>query len=268
MKLDGYIRVSRVGGREGDSFISPTVQNDRITAYAHAVGHEIAAWHTDLDQSGATMRRPGLSAALERVRSGETGGIIVLKLNRFARSIPEAVATIRDLEAVGGELVSVEEALDTHTHVGKFARTMMLAIAELEYDRIREGWSTARKRAVNRGVHIACRTPTGYKRQDDGVLEPNPVAAAAVLAAFEMRTAGRSNSEIGRMFTDAGVLGSVNSPGWSAAAVGRLLTNPVYKGEARSGDYMKKDAPSRVTVHSHGQKSNQTHRSMEIRFEV
>src|SRR4051812_33792153 len=230
VKLDGYIRVSRVGGRGGESFISPAVQKDRITAYAHAVGHEMVAWHTDLDQSGATMQRPGLMSALDRVRSGETDGLIVLKLNRFARSIPEAVQTIRELEAAGGELVSVEESLDTHTHVGKFARTMMLAIAELEYDRIREGWATARERAVDRGVHIACRTPTGYQRRDDGVLDPAPNAAPAVLAAFELRASGRSNAEIGRMLTQAGVLGSVASPGWSPAAVSRLLRNPVYKG--------------------------------------
>jgi site-specific DNA recombinase len=246
VKLDGYIRVSRIGGREGESFISPNVQRDRITAYAHAVGHEIVAWHTDLDQSGATMQRPGLSAALDRVRDGDTNGLIVLKLNRFARSIPEAVNTIRELEAAGGELVSVEESLDTHTHVGKFARTMMLAIAELEYDRIREGWSTARERAVDRGVHIACRTPTGYQRREDGRLEPDPVAAPAVLAAFKMRSAGRSNSEIGRMLTAAGVLGSVGSPGWSPAAIGRLLSNPAYKGEARSGEYVKPDAHAAI----------------------
>jgi hypothetical protein len=34
MRLDGYVRVSRVGGREGESFISPEVQRDRIAAYA------------------------------------------------------------------------------------------------------------------------------------------------------------------------------------------------------------------------------------------
>jgi hypothetical protein len=119
---------------------------------------------------------------------------------------------------------------------------MMLAIAELEYDRIKESWSTARQRAVDRGVHISSRIPTGYQRQAGGVLAPDPAAAPAVLAAFEMRAAGKSNAEIGRMLTEAGVLGSVGSPGWSPAAVSRLLKNPAYKGEARSGDFVNKTA--------------------------
>ena len=34
MKLDGYIRVSRINGRSGESFISPDVQRDTIASYA------------------------------------------------------------------------------------------------------------------------------------------------------------------------------------------------------------------------------------------
>jgi DNA invertase Pin-like site-specific DNA recombinase len=33
-KLIGYVRVSRIAGREGDSFISPDVQRERIEAHA------------------------------------------------------------------------------------------------------------------------------------------------------------------------------------------------------------------------------------------
>jgi site-specific DNA recombinase len=34
LKLDGYIRVSRVGGREGEGYISPSVQRVEIEKYA------------------------------------------------------------------------------------------------------------------------------------------------------------------------------------------------------------------------------------------
>src|SRR5258708_39866073 len=51
-EVDGYVRVSRVGGREGDSFISPALQREQIEAYAKAHGLTIARWHEDLDKSG------------------------------------------------------------------------------------------------------------------------------------------------------------------------------------------------------------------------
>ena len=47
MRLIGYIRVSRVGGRGGDSFISPKEQRSKIAAYAVrpiSVGVALRAW--------------------------------------------------------------------------------------------------------------------------------------------------------------------------------------------------------------------------------
>jgi DNA invertase Pin-like site-specific DNA recombinase len=41
---------------------------------------------------------------------------------------------------------------------------MMLALAELELDRIRENWATARDHAIARGVHISRVPPLGYRR--------------------------------------------------------------------------------------------------------
>ena len=61
--------------------------------------------------------------------------------------------------------------------MGKFARTMMLALAELGLDRIRENWAVVRDRAIDRGVHFASHVPVGYRRGDDGRLEPDPKTA-------------------------------------------------------------------------------------------
>ena len=41
LRLDGYIRVSRVGGREGESFISPEVQREQIETWARLMNAQI-----------------------------------------------------------------------------------------------------------------------------------------------------------------------------------------------------------------------------------
>ncbi|MDQ3858884.1 MAG: recombinase family protein [Actinomycetota bacterium] len=64
-ELIGYMRVSRVAGREGDSFISPALQRERIEAHAKAHGHDVISWETDLDQPGSRYQRPGFQRALE-----------------------------------------------------------------------------------------------------------------------------------------------------------------------------------------------------------
>ncbi len=49
MRFIGYIRVSRVAGREGDTFISPTVQRERIEAYMASQGHTLVDVLEELD---------------------------------------------------------------------------------------------------------------------------------------------------------------------------------------------------------------------------
>src|SRR5262245_29747770 len=82
----GYIRVSRVNGRSGDSFISPDVQRKQIRRLARAKGATVVAWFEDLDQSGGKYERPGFQAALELIEAGDADLFLVAKLSRFARS--------------------------------------------------------------------------------------------------------------------------------------------------------------------------------------
>src|SRR3954447_22179625 len=93
--FDAYIRVSGVGGRSGDSFQSPKVQRDAIQRWADAHGVRIAQWHEDMDQSGHKMSRPGFDAMMARATSGETDGIVVARLDRFARSLIGALQVLK-----------------------------------------------------------------------------------------------------------------------------------------------------------------------------
>jgi site-specific DNA recombinase len=111
-KLDGYVRVSRVGGREGGSFVSPQLQRERIEAAAWNAGAEIAEWHEDLDESGGNSERPGFVKALERVEAGQTDGIVVAKLDRFARSVLDAQKALRRIDDADGTFISAEDGFD------------------------------------------------------------------------------------------------------------------------------------------------------------
>src|SRR5436309_8132493 len=160
--MDGYIRVSRVAGREGESFIAPEVQRRKIADWATLHGVNIVQWWEELDQSGAKRERPMFQQALERCERRETGGIVVARLDRFARSAIDALESIKRLNDAGARLVSVEDNFDGSTAMGRFAIGILTLIAELELERIRESWATAIREAVGRGVHISGQVPTGY----------------------------------------------------------------------------------------------------------
>jgi site-specific DNA recombinase len=128
----GYIRVSRVGGRSGDSFISPGEQHKAIEALAQRLGIEIVSWYEELDASGGDNTRPMWNEAIDRVERGEADGLLVWNLRRFSRSVKDAANQLERIEKrAGGHLWSATEDSDVSQTSGRFARNMMFSITEM-----------------------------------------------------------------------------------------------------------------------------------------
>jgi site-specific DNA recombinase len=228
--------VSKVGGRSGERFISPDVQEQQIRTYAAARGIEIENIYCELDRSGATLNRTLLQQALARIESGESGGLIVARLDRFARTALEALEAIARIRHAGAEFISVEDGLDSSTPFGKAMMTILLALAELELGRVRENWQYAQAHAVMRGVHITSQPPYGYRFDHDGRLKPLRTQAEAVRRAYVQRGFGLLLGDI------AATMPTTRSQCFSTSRMHYILRNPVYTGEARCGDLIHPDA--------------------------
>jgi site-specific DNA recombinase len=245
---DGYIRVSRRGGREGESFISPDVQHERIEEWAEANEIEIVQWWEEIDQSGAKLERPMFQEVLARCERGETGGIVVAKLDRFARSAVDALESIRRLNGAGARLVSVEDGCDGSTAMGRFAIGILTMIAELELERIKENWTTAITRAIDRGVHVSARPPTGYTRDEHKRLVVSEPAASAVREVFRQRALGASWAELAQYLEEQGIATPLGNAHWSKTGVSGLVRNPACLGQARSGSIVKENAHEAIVT--------------------
>jgi DNA invertase Pin-like site-specific DNA recombinase len=236
--LDGYIRVSQVRGRQGDSFISPAVQKDRIGSWARAYGHSIAQYHEELDESGGRADRPKLLHAIERVESGELDGLVVAKLDRFARSLIDGLRLIDRIESAGGTFVSVDDGFDLTTDTGRLVLKLMLSLAEFELDRTRSNWNDAKAQAVARGIHISALAPCGYSRPSaGGPLVPDPLTAPLVRELFERRNAGAGPTELADFLNESGAVTRMGRDRWSHRAVKDILRNDVYLGIASAGEH-------------------------------
>jgi site-specific DNA recombinase len=248
VKLDGYIRVSRVGGRSGDAFISPGEQKERVRAWAKSQGHSIAKWHEDLDQPGSKANRPGLNAAMKRIEEGKTGGLVVARLDRFGRSVQDSANLLARIRDANGVLCTVAEGIDTSGYMGKFLADLFAALGELELARIRENWNAARKSAVARGIHVSGRVPTGYLRNEERVLEPDPRTEPAIHELFERRAAGQSWTQLARFLEERGVVTPWGNENWTVASVRTVVRNRVYLGEARSGKIVNPEAHKAIVT--------------------
>lgn len=243
LRLDGYLRVSRTNGRSGESFISPDQQRQKIASWAKLRGVKIAAWHEDLDQTGGKLSRPGFDKALSRVADGTTGGIVVAKLDRFSRAgVGDALKLIETIIEAGGEVASVEEGIDPTTPTGEFTMTVFLALARMQRQQIAANWQDARRRAVDRGLHVASKVPTGYVRGADDRLEPHPEFAEHIAEVFRLKAEGASWRDLALYLREHDVTTPYGTTDWQPRALSHVIANRVYLGEARSGEFVNQGA--------------------------
>jgi site-specific DNA recombinase len=229
--VDAYIRVSRIGGREGDRFISPELQKESIERVCAREGLKVVQWFEEVDVSGGDAGRPKWNEVIQRVEQGKSRGVVCWNLSRFSRSVKDALTAIDRIEDAGGKLYSEEGNL------GKLDRAIRLAIAEDERDRATAGFRNAVANALARGVYVARRIPFGYLRDPESrKLVPDPEKAPILVALFELRAKGLSwaqlsswaQKEHGYYFARETIRGMIN--------------NVAYLGHARSGELINEKA--------------------------
>lgn len=86
--------------------------------------------------SGGDRARPVLARTLERIGPGDT--LVVVRIDRLARSLSHLLEVIEQLEAKGAFFRSVEDPIDTASAQGKFTLQVLGAAAEFERALIRE----------------------------------------------------------------------------------------------------------------------------------
>lgn len=240
-RIDGYIRVSRVAGREGASYQSPGNQRTAIERWSAYREVPIDAWHIDEDQSGGTHDRPGLLAAIQRISAGETDGIACFNIDRFSRSTELGLADIRRINDLNAHVVFVSDEIDTTVPGGRLHLRTLLSQGEYFLDNIKAGWWTAKTNAIARGAAIGP-TNVGYTRGPDGIYDVDPMTAPAIADA--MRVCGSLGvPQAVRLLRDR-----IPDMTWTTFTVKRLLSNDVYLGIARYGNLVNATAhPPLVT---------------------
>jgi len=240
--MDVYVRVSRVGDREGEAYRSPQIQLAHVENWAKLNEVEIGWVVTDEDVSGTKpVEERGLEQLIRRAEEGASEGVMVYRIDRFGRDALEVLFAIRRLTGAKARLVSVGEGLDSSTDVGRLLIGFIVNLAEYHLSMIRSGWDASARGAVNSGIHVASRAPLGYLRQDqaaptydsrgklirDGRLVPDPASAAIVTEAFTLRVGGASHGKI------VEYLEAALRRGVAKSTVTAMLRNRAYLGEAR-----------------------------------
>ena len=109
-----------------------TAQRDALLG----LGVEVERIYVDHGLTGTNRERPGLREALAACRAGDT--LVVTKLDRLARSLPDARAIADELTT---RLISLSlgGSVDPTDAVGRLLFNVLAMVAEFEPDLIRLG---------------------------------------------------------------------------------------------------------------------------------
>lgn len=125
-----------MGQRIGYARVSTDDQNLDLQLDAlHKAGISDDRLYSDT-ASGKDIERKELAACLKALREGDT--LVVWRLDRLGRSLPDLVRIVGELEQKGVSFESLTEKIETGSAAGKLVFHVFAALAEFERNLIRE----------------------------------------------------------------------------------------------------------------------------------
>ena len=129
MKVIGYLRVST--REQADSGLGLDAQRRTITDEADRRGWEVE-WLVDDGRSGRNLNRPALMEALALLKRAEAEALVVAKLDRLSRSVPDFAAVLATAGKQRWAVVALDLGVDTTTPAGELVAGVMMVIAQWE----------------------------------------------------------------------------------------------------------------------------------------
>jgi len=240
-----YTRKSSEEGLQ-QSFNSLDAQRQACQAYVRSQQGE--GWslrgdtYDDGGFSGASLNRPALRRLLADVAAGGLDVVVVYKVDRLTRSLGDFVRIIEIFDKANVSFVSVTQAFNTTTSMGRLTLNVLLSFAQFEREitgeRIRDKIAASKAK----GMWLGGAPPLGYNAPT------NPMSRALVVDTVEaekVRLIFRRYLELANVYalqkwldaervrskrrtTHRGVV--VGGCAFSRGALTHLLSNPTYLG--------------------------------------
>ena len=159
-----------------------TAQREQLAA----LGVPADRVYLDKGLTGTARARPGLDQALAAVRDGDT--FTVTKLDRLARSVPDALAILTQLSDRGVKFALGGSIYDWHDPMARMFLQILAVIAEFEASlirqRTREGMAIARQNGKLRGKQS--RLKPAQDREIRRMHDSGDYTVAAIAALFSV----------------------------------------------------------------------------------
>ncbi|KQT17219.1 hypothetical protein ASG40_17715 [Methylobacterium sp. Leaf399] len=236
-----YTRVSTEHGLEQE-FNSLHNQREAAEAYIKSQAHEgwrcLPAPYDDGGFSGGSLERPALQRLLAEIALKRIDVVVVYKVDRLTRSLSDFARLVELFDAHGVSFVSVTQAFNTTTSMGRLTLNVLLSFAQFEREvtgeRIRDKIAASKRKGLWMGGVV----PLGYRVEARAlhVVEEHAVLIRSIFARYlELGAVTRLQAEL----DEAGITvperidGKGNRLGGKPFSRGHLyqiLASPLYIG--------------------------------------
>jgi len=219
----------------------------REAAESYIASQREAGWialtdrYDDPAYSGANMERPALKRLLSDVQAGRVDCVVVYKLDRMSRSMRDFFKVLEIFEKHKAAFVSVTQAFNTTTPVGRMTMNILLSCAQFEREVIAERTRDKVHAARRKGMFTGGSLILGYDSdQKAGKLVVNKPESERVREIFHLfiespslvavlRDLKRRGWTLKRWLTRKGR--EVGGGEFDKLSLRRLLTNHAYVGK-------------------------------------
>lgn len=160
LKVALYARVStKQHGQNPETQLLP------LRDAAKARGMDVIDEYVDWGISGSKERRPQLDRLMADAKDHKFDVVMVARFDRFARSVSHLLHALGEFQSQKINFVSLNEAMDTTTPMGRMVFTVVGAVAELERALIRERVNAGVERARRQGKRLGRPPGTLYDKE-------------------------------------------------------------------------------------------------------
>ena len=160
------------------------LQNRAMREYAARRGWIIAMQVREVGSGAA--KREARERLIEAARRREIDVVLVWRLDRWGRSVTDLLATLQELEHLGVGFVSLTEALDLTTPVGRAMAGLLAVFAEFEKEILSERTRAGLAHARQNGIRLGRPMTAGLQAAEIRKLHHAGVAKAEIARRLEI----------------------------------------------------------------------------------